>query len=117
MKVSPLSFSQERLWILDQLGVGSGPYTVVAAVRLTGDLDVAGLERALREVVARHEVLRARFELRADGPAMVIEDDTDFKLRIDADIDAELRRPFVLREGGLFRALLKRGPKQSTCSC
>ena len=108
MKVSPLSLAQQRLWILDQLSVGGGPYTIAAAVRLTGELDVARLERALRRIVARHEVLRARFELGADGPVMLISDDTDFAVRVDADIDEELRRPFVLSAGGLFRALLKR---------
>ena len=67
-----LSFSQQRLWILDQLEPGSSAYNVPCAVRMEGTLDVPRLEQALRTVVERHEVLRATF------PA----DDGEARLRI-----------------------------------
>lgn len=54
----PLSFAQERLWLIRQLD--SGPqYNDYSAYRLTGELNLPALERALSEVVARHEVLRS----------------------------------------------------------
>ncbi|MBC9909503.1 non-ribosomal peptide synthase/polyketide synthase [Chitinophaga varians] len=53
----PLSFSQERLWIIDQLE-GSVAYHLSAALRMEGALDRRALESALREIVNRHEILR-----------------------------------------------------------
>ncbi|HYO12971.1 MAG TPA: amino acid adenylation domain-containing protein, partial [Thermoanaerobaculia bacterium] len=57
----PLSFSQERLWFLDQLDPGSAAYNMTAAVCLEGALDEAALEAALGEIVRRHEALRTTF--------------------------------------------------------
>jgi amino acid adenylation domain-containing protein len=57
----PLSFSQERLWFLDRLDPENPAYNIPTSLRLRGRLDVAALARALREVVRRHEVLRATF--------------------------------------------------------
>src|SRR6185369_8613603 len=54
----PLSYAQQRLWFADQLTPGSALYNVAAAVRLRGPLDVSALARTLREIIARHEVLR-----------------------------------------------------------
>ena len=54
----PLSFAQERLWFLHRLSPESPVYNLPVARRFTGTLDVATLERALGEVVRRHEALR-----------------------------------------------------------
>src|ERR1700759_2287758 len=62
----PLSYSQERLWVLEQLGLPGGAYTIPAAIRLEGSLDVAALESSFVSLVSRHESLRTRFG-RADG--------------------------------------------------
>lgn len=62
----PLSFAQQRLWFLDQLQPGNPAYTMMAAVRLRGDLDGVALERAWQDLVQRHESLRTRFVL-VDG--------------------------------------------------
>ncbi len=56
-----LSFAQERLWFLDQLHPGSPVYNISRALRLTGRLDTDALERAVNEIVRRHEILRATF--------------------------------------------------------
>ena len=70
----PASFAQQRLWFLDQLEPGRASYHIPAAVKLVGRLDIPALERALNEVVRRHEVLRTT--LVADGgvPRQVIAD-------------------------------------------
>ena len=68
----PLSFSQERIWFLEQLDPGQGVYNMPAAARLRGVLDRAALGRALGEVVHRHDALRARFPGRAGRPEQVV---------------------------------------------
>ncbi|MFC5044315.1 amino acid adenylation domain-containing protein [Aquimarina hainanensis] len=53
----PLSFSQERLWFLDQLQ-GSLEYHIPEVFTIHGDIDFVALEKSLREIIERHEVLR-----------------------------------------------------------
>ncbi|MFI6323037.1 amino acid adenylation domain-containing protein [Nonomuraea sp. NPDC050556] len=60
------SFGQERLWFLDQLSADPSVYVVPMGLDVEGDLDLAGLTRALAGVVDRHETLRTSFTV-ADG--------------------------------------------------
>ena len=69
-----LSFSQERLWFLDQLMPRSPVFNVPISVPVSGALDRAVLQRCVAEIVRRHEVFRTRF-LTVDGkPIPVISD-------------------------------------------
>ena len=68
----PLSFAQRRLWFLQQLEPSSAAYNVPFASRLSGRLDASALERALNEIVRRHEILRTTFELLDEEPAQVV---------------------------------------------
>lgn len=63
----PLSYGQEGLWYLDQIGAGVA-YNVARTFRIDGDLDEEILRRAVDELVRRHEVLRTRYAM-VDGAA------------------------------------------------
>lgn len=58
---SPLSFAQERLWLLEQLEPGRSVYNLARAVRINGPLDICALESSLNELIRRHESLRTKF--------------------------------------------------------
>ncbi len=119
----PASFAQQRLWFLDQLEPGRALYHIPAAVKLVGSLDISAFERALNDVVCRHEVLRTT--LAADGgiPRQVIAASLDVPLTVhdlsglaagQRDLQAEKHireeavRPFDLARGPLIRAAVLR---------
>jgi natural product biosynthesis luciferase-like monooxygenase protein/amino acid adenylation domain-containing protein/non-ribosomal peptide synthase protein (TIGR01720 family) len=119
--VLPLSFGQQRLWYLDRLEPGNVAYNNPSALRMSGRLDVDALERALNEVVRRHEVLRTTFVLEDSGPvqriapSLVIPLETArLETRGDRDeaiagwIREEARRSFDLATGPLMRPALLR---------
>ncbi|MBF4999673.1 non-ribosomal peptide synthase/polyketide synthase, partial [Nocardia sp. BSTN01] len=74
----PLSPAQQRYWFLNQFDTTTSAVdNIPLAVRLSGALDVAAMERALGDVLARHEVLRTTYPRSADGPHQVILPATD----------------------------------------
>jgi len=77
----PLSFAQQRLWFLSQHDAIGAAFNMCGAVRLRGTLDVEALRVALREILKRQEVLRARFSLGVDGPVQTIADTYEPELR------------------------------------
>jgi amino acid adenylation domain-containing protein len=119
----PLSFAQERLWLVDRLAPGSAAYNIPVPLQFTGRLDTAALRASLAHVVLRHESLRTRFEERDGVPVQVIDPPGGFTLPLvdltalpdavreaesDRRIREEVRRPFDLRRGPVFRSLLVR---------
>jgi amino acid adenylation domain-containing protein len=113
-----LSFSQERLWLLDQMMPGSGSYNVAVALRLRGALDEPALARAFDELVRRHEALRTTFVWEQGAARQHIQPASEGTLQIDASaisdaelvrrVQAEASRPFELSRGPLLRATLLR---------
>jgi amino acid adenylation domain-containing protein len=121
--VFPASFAQQRLWFIDQYNPGSTAYCLPILLRLFGELDSLALERALNEIVRRHEILRTTFSLRQWEVVQVIAPVARLKVSLidlsqfpesDREKHAldvarqESRRPFDLRQGPLFRAQLWR---------
>ncbi|REG24939.1 acyl-CoA synthetase (AMP-forming)/AMP-acid ligase II, partial [Archangium gephyra] len=117
------SFSQARLWFLEQLAQGQAHELIPAAVRLQGPLDTSALERGLAEVVRRHESLRTTFHSEAGEPRRLVHAELPTPLR-HVDLsglpaeqrEAEVRRlaleeaqrPFELARGPLLRTTLLR---------
>ncbi|MBK5911041.1 hypothetical protein CCR85_05995, partial [Rhodothalassium salexigens] len=66
-RVAPASFEQRRFLLLDRLFGAGAAYNLSSAFLLEGALDRTALQAAAEDVVARHEVLRTRFEERDDG--------------------------------------------------
>ena len=119
----PLSFSQQRLWFLDQLVPGEAFSNMPTTVRLTGRLDYRALKRSLNEIVRRHESLRTNFTSTVGRPRQVVTPTLNLTLSlIDLSglsehdcvrqarrlTDEEAQRPFNLVEGPLVRAVLLR---------
>ncbi len=71
----PLSFAQQRLWFIDQFEQGNNAaYNMPAALRVSGQFDVAIARRALSVIIERHEVLRTVYRSTDDEPVQVIID-------------------------------------------
>jgi Condensation domain len=77
----PLSFAQQRLWFLDQMGTAEA-YNMPICLRLKGTLDREALRRAFEEIVKRHESLRTTFASRDGRPHQVIHDVPAWELRL-----------------------------------
>ncbi|MCP3059808.1 non-ribosomal peptide synthase/polyketide synthase [Myxococcus sp. K38C18041901] len=117
----PLSYSQQRLWFLEQLQPGLDAYTLPAAVRIQGPLSVDVLERSFSELVRRHEALRTTFRGGAERPEQVIAEAGEVRVvREDVSgeedkegavrrwLEVEASKPFDMERGPLLRAgLLK----------
>ncbi|MDX1695389.1 MAG: amino acid adenylation domain-containing protein, partial [Ketobacteraceae bacterium] len=113
----PLSFSQQGLWFIDQMHPGSVAYNMPFAVKLTGNLNLDALNKAITEIIKRHESLRSRFVENQDGvPHVVIDEPRDYVIpQSDAAIEGDLHKgllalagkeamtPFDLKTGPLFR--------------
>ncbi|HEY7767650.1 amino acid adenylation domain-containing protein, partial [Longimicrobium sp.] len=68
----PLSFAQQRLWVVDRIEPGSPAYNMPSALRLRGALDAAALRASIGELARRHEALRTTLEERGGGPVQVV---------------------------------------------
>ncbi|MFG3426536.1 amino acid adenylation domain-containing protein [Streptomyces californicus] len=64
----PLSFGQQRLWLVETLGDAGTSYHLPVALRLRGPVDRGALELALRDIVERHEALRTIVVASPEGP-------------------------------------------------
>jgi amino acid adenylation domain-containing protein len=68
----PLAFPQEQVWLIHRLDRENLAYNFQYTVRFRGPFDHATLERALSEIVRRHESLRTTFPAVDGEPVQVI---------------------------------------------
>ncbi|MCF2149900.1 amino acid adenylation domain-containing protein [Desmonostoc muscorum LEGE 12446] len=119
----PLSFSQQRLWFIDQLYRGSSFYNIPIAFHIKGKLNITALQQSLNEILKRHEIWRTTFRLANGEPVQEITHDLTWDLPIinlehlsDNNWESEVKelvakeatKPFNLAKGLLVRAILLR---------
>ena len=68
----PLTFSQQRLWFLDQLQPGKPVYNIPIIVNISGQFNILAFERSINEVIRRHEILRTFFQIKNGVPVQII---------------------------------------------
>jgi amino acid adenylation domain-containing protein/non-ribosomal peptide synthase protein (TIGR01720 family) len=124
----PLSYSQQRMWLMGQFEPNAAVFNAPAAVRLNGPLNVSALEASLNEIARRHEALRTVY-ISADGqttqsilPAMPVSlpvidardvPEPEREARLRQLCDAEAEKPFDLTRGPLLRAGLLRAGEEA----
>ncbi|NLR24435.1 non-ribosomal peptide synthetase, partial [Pseudoalteromonas maricaloris] len=124
----PLSFAQQRLWLLDKIDGGSVHYNMPAALRLTGSLNSQALQQAFSTIVGRHESLRTCFVVGDDGePVQVINTPETFEVpltdlsvlpetvqqtQIDEAVAKEAAAAFELSRDLMLRARLLKVAEQ-----
>ncbi|MDZ7967881.1 MAG: condensation domain-containing protein, partial [Nostoc sp. DedSLP03] len=115
----PLSFSQQRLWFIDQLYHGSAFYNIPIAFHIKGRLNITVIEQSLNEILKRHEVWRTNFtlvngepvqnivrELTWDLPMINLEhlSGKDWESEVKQLAAQSAKKPFNLAKGLLVRA-------------
>lgn len=117
----PLSFSQERLWFIEQLEPGTPVYNVTWATRIIGPLDLHALQVALDSVVERHATLRTSYHEEGGIPFQRIQPPSSVRIEIvdlrsvpevsrhvemQAQLNAKIAEPFDLASGSMLRAVV-----------
>ncbi|MBD3629798.1 non-ribosomal peptide synthetase [Cyclobacterium sp.] len=118
----PLSYSQESLWVIDLLE-GSDQYHIPLVLRLKGAIDPVALEKALKQMLLRHEVLRTVIRQKEGKPYQQVMDPGNWKLAksspipyedLHAQIQSMNTAPFDLSRDYMLRAgLLTAGPMEA----
>jgi acyl carrier protein len=118
---APLSYSQRRLWFINQLQGSSTEYNMPEALRLRGRLDVDALRRTVQSIVDRHESLRTQFAEEQGEPVQIItpsvtveipmEDlsglsEAEQQRQVTAFLNNEWCEPFDLAHGPVLRVKL-----------
>jgi amino acid adenylation domain-containing protein len=119
-ETAPLSFSQNRLWFIDELQSGhSTNYNMAIAFDVKGPFDVKKAETAIRKIIDRHEVLRTSYRKDEGQPIQIIQKDVLFNLTcedvshldgqtqqryIESLIKADINTPFNLQRDLMIRA-------------
>src|SRR5579885_1001744 len=119
----PVSFAQQRMWVLEQIAPETAAYIIPVGLRLHGPLHRLALERALSEIVARHEALRTVFPAVGGRPVQVVQPPSALSLsphdlshlsqaereaQVVQLVEDAIHQPFDLATGPLWRGSLLR---------
>ena len=73
-----LSYAQKRLWIINQLEPQNTAYNMPGRFTINEAIGIETINKALRELIRRHESLRTCFKTSEGAPVQVICDEVDF---------------------------------------
>jgi len=112
----PMSSAQKRQYALQQIDPSSTAYNLSAAFVMEGQLDRKKLERALRQLIHRHEALRTSFALINGEAVQIVHDNVSLSMHAeesDDPADERFVRPFDLGQAPLLRVRLRgEGPEK-----
>ncbi|MGE5500235.1 MAG: amino acid adenylation domain-containing protein, partial [Syntrophothermus sp.] len=121
LKEFEMSFSQQRLWFLEEMSPGEGIFNLPLALRLVGELNFEALRASLSEIIKRHESLRTVFISVNEQPFQVVREVENIDLRLldlsylgksEAELElksvaaGELRKSFLISGEFSFRFIL-----------
>ncbi|HHV28103.1 MAG TPA: amino acid adenylation domain-containing protein [Clostridium sp.] len=124
----PLTVAQQRLWILQQMDPNNTAYNMFMPLKVKGDIDVNAFDRAVNEVIKRHESLRTVFaeeegssyqkilpelKIKTEIKDFRSSQDERYKLAFEWIMN-ETERPFDLAKGPLIRWVLARVDDQES---
>lgn len=106
----PVSSAEKRLFILNQMDNSGISYNIPGVFIIEGACDIQKLQRAIVELIHRHEILRTSFTIRTSDVFQKINEQTDFDIEV-LEIDEEqleetvknFIRPFDLSHAPLMR--------------
>lgn len=110
-RCSPLTFAQQRLWLIGRFAPESAAYNIPQSWTIKGAIDVEAFKRALGRLAERHQALRTRIEIREGEPVQVVMRRVEIPLQFTdlEDVSHEEResqvRAWLVREGGEAFAL------------
>jgi amino acid adenylation domain-containing protein len=117
--VFPLSSAQKRFWFMYQLDSEKTYHNIPGILRISGQVNAGALQKALNEIIKRHEILRTTIQQRGNNPVQVVAPTLNAKLEIvelsalpDCEKKAfelasvQIQKPFDLVKGPLLRASL-----------
>src|SRR4030095_11682800 len=100
---APLTYAQQGIWFRHQLAPASPIWNLSRTWTLTGTLDLTALQRALSEIVRRHESLRTRYLVVGGEPVQEVMPAEPFTIEL---LDARERASDPCREASDFRRKL-----------
>ncbi|MGB3638287.1 MAG: amino acid adenylation domain-containing protein, partial [Rivularia sp. (in: cyanobacteria)] len=68
----PLSFAQERFWLMSQIASNHAIYNDAVTLKINGQLNIPALEQSINEIVRRHQTLRTKFPIVQGKPKIAI---------------------------------------------
>jgi myxalamid-type nonribosomal peptide synthetase MxaA len=110
-----LSFTQERIWFLEQFNPGTAFRNMSGVARIPVPVEPGLFTDCIDAVIARHDILRTRFGLRDGEPAGIVEDKVRIPVTVLPELPREEReqlfrkdatRPFDLRVAPLLRVTI-----------